>query len=81
MTEMKKKKYAAFISYRHLSPDMEIAKALAKMLEHNQIRQNRKGKRNIAPVFLDVNELPLTESLDASIIHALEESEILIVIC
>ena len=81
MTVTGKKKYAAFISYRHLSPDMEIAKALAKMLEHNQIRPNRKVKRNIAPVFLDVNELPLTESLDASIIHALEESEILIVIC
>ena len=75
------KKYAAFISYRHLSPDMEIARALAKMLEHNMIRPNRTVKRNIAPVFLDVNELPLTESLDASIIHALEESEILIVIC
>ena len=75
-----KKKYAAFISYRHLSPDMEIARALAKMLEHNMIRPNRTVKRNIAPVFLDVNELPLTESLDASIIHALEESEIMIVI-
>ena len=77
----KKKKYAAFISYRHLSPDMEIARALARMLEHNMVRPNRKVKRNIAPVFLDVNELPLTESLDGSIIHALDESEMLIVVC
>ena len=81
MTAPQKKKYAAFISYRHLSPDMEIARALAKMLEHNMIRPNRHVKRNIGPVFVDVNELPLTESLDASILHALDESEMLIVIC
>ncbi len=75
------KKYSAFISYRHLMPDMAIARALAKMLEHNMIRPHKGVRRNIRDVFVDVNELPLTESLDASIIHALENSEMLIVIC
>lgn len=76
-----KKKYAAFISYRHLSPDKEIAQALHRMLEHNQVRPNRKVPRNIRPVFLDTGELPTLENLDAGILDALDNSECLFVIC
>ncbi len=75
------KKYAAFISYRHVEPDMTIAKKLHEMLEHNQVRPNRHAPRNIRPVFLDTGELPIQESLDASILHALDNSECLFVIC
>lgn len=75
------KRYAAFISYRHLSPDMEIAEALHKMLEHNRVRPNRHTPRNIRPVFIDRGELPLLESLEDGIKAALENSECLIVIC
>lgn len=75
------KKYAAFISYRHLSPDMEIAAELHKMLEHNMVRPDRHSPRNIRPVFLDKGELPILEDLDAGILEALENSECLYVIC
>ena len=74
-------RYAAFISYRHLSPDMEIAQALHKMLEHNRVRPDRRFHRNIRPVFLDTGELPTLENLDDGIYQALDNSECLIVIC
>lgn len=80
-TTRQPKKYAAFISYRHLSPDMEIAEALHKMLEHNLVRPDRHSPRNIRPVFLDKGELPILEDLDSGIIEALENSECLFVIC
>lgn len=73
--------YAAFISYRHLSPDMEIAEELHKLLEHNFVRPNRNVKRNIRPVCLDKREFPLMADLDEGIKHALEKSECLFVIC
>lgn len=75
------RRYAAFISYRHLSPDQEIAHALHKMLEHNQVRPNRRVPRNIRPVFLDTGELPTLVSLDAGILQALEQSDCLFVVC
>ena len=73
--------YAAFISYRHLSPDMDIAPILQKMLEHNHVRPNRQCPRKIYPVFLDTSELPTLENLDEGICQALEQSDCLIVIC
>lgn len=79
--QVQQKKYAAFISYRHMMPDMAIAKKVAQMLERNRVRPDRKSPRNIRPVFLDTNELPLLESLDDGIVQALENSECLIVIC
>ena len=75
------KRYAAFISYRHLSPDMEVARALHKLLEHNQVRPDRHTPRNIRPVFLDTGELPTLEDLDAGIYQALENSDCLFVVC
>jgi len=80
MTE-EPKKYAAFISYRHVMPDMAIAQKLHKMLEHNQVRPGRHAPRNIRPVFLDTGELPIQENLDESILRALDNSECLFVIC
>jgi len=73
--------YAAFISYRHLSPDMDIAPILQSMLEHNHVRPNRHSPRRIYPVFLDTSELPTLENLDEGICQALENSDCLIVIC
>ena len=81
LEEAAPRRYAAFISYRHLSPDQEIAHALHKMLEHNQVRPNRRVPRNIRPVFLDTGELPTLVSLDAGILQALEQSDCLFVVC
>ena len=68
----KEKEYAAFISYRHLSPDKEIAQALHWLLEHNMIRPDKSVPRNIRKVFLDVGELPILEDLDQGILDALD---------
>ncbi len=81
MTHLSPKRYKAFISYRHLSPDKEIAHALHKLLEHNMVRPHCGVKRNIRPVFLDTSELPLLEDLNQGILSALDQSESLIVIC
>ena len=75
------KKYAGFISYRHVSPDQEIAEALHDMLEHNRVRPNRTYPNAIRPVFMDRKELPLMADLDEGIIEALEQSDCLFVIC
>ena len=75
------KKYAGFISYRHVSPDQEIAEALHHMLEHNRVRPNRRYPKAIRPVFMDRKELPLLADLDEGIVEALEQSDCLFVIC
>ncbi len=74
-------RYAAFISYRHLMPDMRVARGLQFLLEHNMIRPSRKVPRHIRPVFLDTSELPTLEDLDAGILDALDHAECLFVIC
>ena len=76
-----KQSYAAFISYRHVSPDKEIAKALQFFLENNWVRPNKNVPRRIRKVFLDTSELPTMEDLDAGILDALDRSEHLFVIC
>lgn len=73
--------YAGFISYRHVSPDQEIAEALHHMLEHNKVRLSRKYRKAIRPVFMDRKELPLLADLDEGITGALERSDCLFVIC
>lgn len=75
------REYKAFISYRHLSPDKEIAKALQFLLEHNLYRPDKTVDRRIFPVFLDTSELPNMEDLDQGILDALDHSECLFVIC
>lgn len=79
--EIPQQHYAAFISYRHLSPDKEVAQALHRMLEHNRTRPNRQVKAAIRPVFLDTGELPTLENIDEGICNALRNSDCLFVIC
>ena len=77
-------KYDAFISYRHLELDMEIAKKVHSGLETYHIPksvQEKTGKRKIQRVFRDQEELPIGSDLNDNISKALEESEYLIVIC
>lgn len=77
-------KYDAFISYRHLQLDMEIAKKVHTGLETYHIPkavQEKTGKKKINRVFRDQEELPIGSDLNDNISKALEESEYLIVIC
>ena len=77
-------KYDAFISYRHLELDMEIAKKVHSGLETYHIPkavQEKTGKKKIQRVFRDQEELPIGSDLNDNISTALEESEYLIVIC
>lgn len=71
-------KYDAFISYRHTSPDLEIAEKLHTLLETNK---PPKGFKKIKRVFRDRDELPTSSNLADSILDALKNSGYLIVIC
>lgn len=76
-------KYDAFISYRHVSPDKEIAEKLQKKLENYK---PPKALRNMKKsggwrIFRDETELPTSSNLSNDIQAALEESQYLIVIC
>lgn len=76
-------KYDAFISYRHVSPDKEIAEKLQKKLENYK---PPKALRNLKKsggwrIFRDETELPTSSNLSNDIQAALEESQYLIVIC
>ena len=62
--------YCAFISYRHQSPDQEIAKALHTAIETYGIPASIKkqtGKKRMGKVFRDQEELPLSANLGADI--------------
>lgn len=77
-------KYDAFISYRHMPLDMEIAKKLHKGLETFPVPaavQQSSGKKKIERVFRDQEELPIGSNLTEEISAALAESEYLIVVC
>ncbi len=81
---MSEQKYCAFISYRHQSPDQEIAKRLHTLIENYRIPSGlRKGKEGIRPgkVFRDQEELPLSPDLGKDIRDALDRSDWLICIC
>ena len=85
MTESRKK-YKAFISYRHKPNDMKTAKAVHQLIEHYRIPAEIAEKHGIADrrfgrVFRDQDELPLSDDLSANITQALDDSEFLIVIC
>ena len=81
---MQEKKYRAFISYRHLSPDQEIAQSLHTAIETYgvpaAVRQSS-GIRRMGRVFRDQEELPLSADLGADIEAALDGSEWLVCIC
>lgn len=77
----KKYKYMAFISYRHLAADMEIAQKVQQMIEQFKVPNSldSEGKYKDLRVFRDRDELT-TKDLYKSIDDALKNSEFLIVI-
>ena len=81
---MEQHQYCAFISYRHQSPDQEIAKALHTAIETYGIPAGVKkqtGIKKMGKVFRDQEELPLSSDLGADIEAALDRSEWFIAIC
>ncbi|MCR4606535.1 MAG: TIR domain-containing protein [Oscillospiraceae bacterium] len=77
------RKYKAFISYRHLPLDMNVAIKMHRRIEHytipRELRKNREKK--LGYVFRDQDELPISSNLTENICTALDHSEYLIVIC
>lgn len=81
---MESNQYCAFISYRHLMPDMVIAKRLHTAIETYHIPaaiQKRTSRKRMGRVFRDAEELPLSSDLGADIEEALDNSEWFIAIC
>ena len=76
-------KYRAFISYRHESPDQEIAKRLHTLLETYRIPAGirKKGIRSVGRIFRDNEELPISPNLSKNIETALDSSEWFIAVC
>ena len=75
--------YTAFISYRHASPDQDIATKLHTLIENYHIPDSirkKMGKKKMGRVFRDQEELPLSQDLGTDIRKALDNSEWLIVI-
>lgn len=74
-------KYKAFISYRHLEPDMQAAERLQKLLESYKPPKNLGKTKENWRIFRDVSELQSSSDLSEDIKNAIETSEYLIVIC
>ena len=74
-------KYKAFISYRHLEPDMQAAEKLQKLLESYKPPKNLGKEKGNWRIFRDVSELQTSSDLSEDIRNAIENSEYLIVIC
>lgn len=77
-------KYDAFISYRHIQPDSEIAEKLHKKLENFRLPKSvakKIGKPRLSRVFRDEAELAVAESLSDEIDRALRNSKFLICVC
>ncbi|MBQ4425739.1 MAG: toll/interleukin-1 receptor domain-containing protein [Lachnospiraceae bacterium] len=81
---MENSRFCAFISYRHQSPDQEIAGKLHTEIENYRIPaaiRKKTGKKRMGRVFRDHEELPLSANLGEDIEKALDESEWLIAVC
>lgn len=74
-------KYKAFISYRHIEPDMQAAERLQKLLEAYKPPKSLGIKKENWRIFRDVSELQSSSDLSEIIKNAIESSEFLIVIC
>jgi len=76
-------RYDAFISYRHISPDKEIAEKLQKKLESYKPPKALRNlkKRGGLRIFRDETELRTSSDLSNDIKVALKESRFLIVVC
>ena len=83
-TEHETLHYNAFISYKHVSPDMDVARRLHTILENYQIPkklQESSGIRKIDRIFRDREELNVSADLGKNIETALLHSDYLILIC
>lgn len=76
------REYIAFISYRHLPLDMEVAKKVQKAIEHYHIpaKFRKDGRKTLGFAFRDQDELPLASNLSEAIMDALDRSQFLILI-
>lgn len=79
-------RYEAFISYRHLPRDEEIAQKVQRAIEGFRLpkgvmRAGEHGSRKLGKCFRDADELAASHSLPASIHEALAQSRCLIVVC
>lgn len=79
-------KYEAFISYRHLPRDEEVARKVQRAIEgfrlpKGAMRTGEQGSRKLGKCFRDADELAASPSLPASIHEALAQSRCLIVVC
>lgn len=87
------KKYLAFISYRHADnkePGRQWATWLHQAIETYQVPSDLVGTKNargeeiperIYPIFRDEEELPADADLGRSIVNALDNTRLLIVLC
>ena len=76
--------FTAFISYRHASPDQEVAKRLHTAIETYHIPgaiKKQTGRRQMGKCFRDQEELPLSADLGDDIERALDNSDWLIAVC
>ena len=81
---MSEREYTAFISYRHLSPDMDVAQQLHTAIETYRIPagiRRKTGRKKMGFAFLDEKELPLCADLGKDIETALDHSDWLIAVC
>ena len=81
--EDQSKRYAAFISYRHVEPDRSLAHWLHRALENYRVPPAvaRKHRTRIGRIFRDEEELAASHDLSAEIEQALQDSDYLIVVC
>ena len=81
--EQAQRKYVAFISYRHLPVDADIAARLHRSIEGFRVPRGlrRAGEKRLGLVFRDEEELPASSDLSRDIRGALERSRFLIVVC
>ena len=76
--------YDAFISYRHTTPDWQIAEELQRQLEGYRapLELGERGfPTRVRRVFRDQEELPSASNLSDNILQALRRSRYLIVVC
>ena len=65
-------KYKAFISYRHIEPDMHAAERLQKILETYKPPKSLGIKKENWRIFRDVSELQKSSDLSEIIKNAIE---------
>ncbi len=81
---MSERGFTAFISYRHQSPDMDVAQRLHTAIETYRIPaaiRKKTSRKKMGLVFRDEEELPLSSDLGKDIETALDNSDWLIAVC